>query len=60
MARITKMRALTCLEYFQGVGAILNPEVLVGLASQAGLPDNELVKLQMNINKQNMRNQSWQ
>ena len=55
------MRALNCLDYFQGVACLFNPEALATLGEHAGMSEKDLVRLKMNSMKNEMKdNQSWQ
>ena len=55
------MRALNCLDYFQGVACLFNPDALATLGEHAGMRDKDLVKLKMNSIKNEMKDmQSWQ
>ena len=61
MARITKMRAINCLDFFQGISCAFSKEALVKLAEQSGVSDKQLIKLQVESDNEDMRmNQSWQ
>tara|TARA_R100000655_G_C3000112_1_gene194327 strand:- start:30885 stop:31130 length:246 start_codon:yes stop_codon:yes gene_type:complete len=61
MARLSKMRAINCLDYFQGVACLFNPEALASLGEHAGMSDKDLIKLKMNNMKNEMKDmKSWQ
>ena len=61
MARITKMRALSCLDFFQGISCVFSKETLATVAEQSGASDKQLIKLKVDSNKEDIRtNESWQ